>query len=82
MTVVGVRPLHVVRGIDAITDGAVPVGVRGPRGVIAAQRNDRVPDELLGAVLGEAGMNARSAVCVAELPLGAPVEIELIVEVS
>lgn len=38
--------------------------------------------ELLGEVFGEAGAHARSAVGVAALPLGAPVEIELIVEVS
>lgn len=38
--------------------------------------------ELLGAVFGEAGRHARSAVGVAELPLGAPVEVELIVEIS
>ncbi|HYN97566.1 MAG TPA: RidA family protein [Pilimelia sp.] len=38
--------------------------------------------ELLGAVFGEAGRHARSAVGVAELPLGAPVEIELIVEIT
>lgn len=37
--------------------------------------------ELLGAVFGDAGQHARSAVGVAELPLGAPVEVELIVEV-
>lgn len=34
--------------------------------------------ELLGEVLGEAGVHARSAVGVAALPLGAPVEIEAI----
>lgn len=38
--------------------------------------------ELLGEVFGEAGRHARSAVGVAELPLGAPVEIELVVEVA
>jgi enamine deaminase RidA (YjgF/YER057c/UK114 family) len=32
--------------------------------------------ELLGEVLGEAGVHARSAVGVAALPLGAPVEVE------
>jgi enamine deaminase RidA (YjgF/YER057c/UK114 family) len=37
--------------------------------------------ELFGAVFGEAGQHARSAVGVAELPLGAPVEVEVIVEV-
>lgn len=38
--------------------------------------------ELLGQVFGDAGQHARSAVGVAALPLGAPVEIELIVEVA
>jgi enamine deaminase RidA (YjgF/YER057c/UK114 family) len=38
--------------------------------------------ELLGTVFGAAGRHARSAVGVAELPLNAPVEVELIVEIS
>lgn len=38
--------------------------------------------ELLGQVFGEAGVHARSAVGVAALPLGAPVEIELVVELG
>ena len=38
--------------------------------------------ELLLDVLGEAGRHARSAVGVAVLPLDAPVEVELIAEVS
>jgi enamine deaminase RidA (YjgF/YER057c/UK114 family) len=37
---------------------------------------------LFGEVLGEIGRHARSAVGVAELPLGAPVEVEAIFEVS
>ena len=37
--------------------------------------------ELLGEVFGEAGRHARSAVGVPVLPLDAPVEVELIVEV-
>ncbi|MEI2821278.1 MAG: RidA family protein [Marmoricola sp.] len=37
--------------------------------------------ELLGKVFGEAGIHARSAVGVPVLPLDAPVEVELIVEV-
>jgi enamine deaminase RidA (YjgF/YER057c/UK114 family) len=37
--------------------------------------------EFLGEVFGEKGVHARSAVGVAVLPLDAPVEIELIVEV-
>jgi len=36
--------------------------------------------ELIGEVFGEAGLHARSAVGVAELPLGAPVEVEIVVE--
>ena len=38
--------------------------------------------DLLADVFGEAGRHARSAVGVAELPLDAPVEVELIVEVG
>ncbi len=37
---------------------------------------------LFGDVLGEIGRHARSAVGVAELPLGAPVEVEVIAEVA
>jgi enamine deaminase RidA (YjgF/YER057c/UK114 family) len=36
----------------------------------------------LGEVFGEAGLHARSAVGVAELPLDAPVEVELVVELG
>lgn len=35
--------------------------------------------DVLGEIFGDAGRHARSAVGVAELPLGAPVEVELIV---
>ena len=38
--------------------------------------------ELLGEVFGDEGRHARSAVGVAVLPLDAPVEVELIVEVA
>jgi enamine deaminase RidA (YjgF/YER057c/UK114 family) len=38
--------------------------------------------ELFGDVLGELGRHARSAVGVGELPLGAPVEVEVIAEVA
>ena len=38
--------------------------------------------ELLGEVFGEVGVHARSAVGVAVLPLDAPVEVELVVEVG
>jgi enamine deaminase RidA (YjgF/YER057c/UK114 family) len=38
--------------------------------------------DLLGQVFGDAGVHARSAVGVAVLPLDAPVEVELVVEVG
>lgn len=38
--------------------------------------------ELLGAAFGDAGVHARSAVGVAALPLDAPVEVEVVVEVA
>ena len=70
-------------GLDAVT-GVVKVvgfvasapGFTGQPGVVNGA------SELLGAVFGEAGRHARSAVGVAELPLGAPVEVELVVEVA
>ena len=70
-------------GLDAVA-GVVKVvgfvasapGFTGQPGVINGA------SELLGAVFGEAGRHARSAVGVAELPLGAPVEVELVVELS
>jgi enamine deaminase RidA (YjgF/YER057c/UK114 family) len=38
--------------------------------------------EFLGEVFGEAGLHARSAVGVTELPMDAPVEVELVVEAA
>lgn len=38
--------------------------------------------DLLGEVFGDAGIHARSAVGVAELPLGSPVEVEMILELA
>ena len=38
--------------------------------------------DLLKEVFGEAGVHARSAVGMAELPLGAPVEVELVVAIK
>jgi enamine deaminase RidA (YjgF/YER057c/UK114 family) len=55
---------------------ASAAGFTGQPGVINGA------SELFGAVFAEAGQHARSAVGVAELPLGAPVEVEVIVEVA
>jgi len=38
--------------------------------------------ELIGEVFGEAGLHARAAVGVAELPLDAPVEVEIVAELE
>ncbi len=38
--------------------------------------------QLLGEIFGQAGRHARSAVGVASLPLDAPVEVELVVEIG
>ena len=38
--------------------------------------------ELLGAVFGSSGEHARSAIGVAALPLGAPVEVEVVVDLA
>jgi enamine deaminase RidA (YjgF/YER057c/UK114 family) len=70
-------------GLDAVV-GVVKVvgfvasapGFTGQPGVVNGA------SELLAEVFGEAGRHARSAVGVAELPIGAPVEVEIVVEVS
>ena len=70
-------------GLDAVT-GVVKVvgfvasapGFTGQPGVINGA------SDVLGEIFGDAGRHARSAVGVAELPIGAPVEVELIVEVA
>ncbi len=38
--------------------------------------------DLLGVLFGEKGLHARTAVGVAELPLGTPVEVELVIELA
>ncbi len=70
-------------GIDAVTRVVKVVGFvasapgfNGQPGVVNGA------SELFGEVFGDAGAHARSAVGVSELPLNAPVEVELIVEVA
>jgi enamine deaminase RidA (YjgF/YER057c/UK114 family) len=60
-----------VTGFVAVAEGftAIPAVVNGA-------------SELFGDVFGEAGRHARSAVGVFELPLGTPVEVEVIYEVA
>lgn len=65
----------VKRIVKAVGFVASAPGFTGQPGVINGASN------VLGEIFGDAGKHARSAVGVAELPLGAPVEVELIVEV-
>lgn len=67
---------QVVRVVKVVGFVASAEGFTGQPGVINGA------SELLGSVFGDAGKHARSAVGVAELPLGAPVEVEMIVEVA
>ncbi|MGH3888350.1 MAG: RidA family protein [Pseudonocardiaceae bacterium] len=70
-------------GLDAVVRVVKVVGfVASAPGFTAQPAVLNGASELLGEVFGAAGAHARSAVGVAELPLGAPVEIELVVEVS
>lgn len=70
-------------GIDAVTRVVKLVGfVASAAGFTGQPGVVNGASELLAEVFGDAGAHARSAVGVAELPLGAPVEVELIVEVG
>ncbi|MGD9987662.1 RidA family protein [Pseudonocardia sp.] len=70
-------------GIDAITGVVKVVGfVASAPGYNDQPKVVNGASELLGELFGEAGLHARSAVGVAELPLDVPVEVELIVEVA
>ena len=70
-------------GLDAVTGVVKLVGFvasdpsfTGQPGVVNGA------SELIGEVFGEAGQHARSAVGVAVLPLDAPVEVEIVVEIA
>ncbi|GAB2741236.1 RidA family protein [Salinifilum aidingensis] len=72
-----------VVGLDAVTGVVKVVGfVASAEGFGGQPAVLNGASELLGEVFGDAGRHARSAVGVAELPLGAPVEVELIAEVG
>lgn len=75
--------VHALVGLDAVTQVVKVVGfVASAPGFTGQPAVVNGASELFGEVFGEAGAHARSAVGVAELPLNAPVEVELIVEVS
>lgn len=75
--------VHELVGIDAVVRVVKVTGfVASAEGFTGQPGVVNGASELLGEVFGEAGVHARSAVGVAELPLGAPVEVELVVEVG
>jgi len=69
-------------GLDSIVRVVRVVGyVASAEGFSGQPRVVNGASEFLGRVFGDAGVHARSAVGVAELPMNAPVEVELTVEV-
>ncbi|MDQ1722708.1 MAG: hypothetical protein QOI26_2442 [Pseudonocardiales bacterium] len=74
--------VHALVGIDSVVRVVKVVGfVASSPGFTGQPAVVNGVSDLLGEVFGEAGRHARSAVGVAVLPLDAPVEVELIVEV-
>ncbi len=69
----------VAGGIDAISGIVKVTGyVASAPGFVAQPAVINGASDLLAAIFGEAGQHARSAVGVAALPRGAPVEVEII----
>src|SRR5699024_10874425 len=76
-----IAAVHDFVGVDSIKRIVKVVGfVSSAAGFTAQPSVINGASELFGEVFGEAGQHARWAVGVAELPLGSPVEVELIVE--
>ena len=79
----GLAAVHALVGLDRVVRVVKVVGfVASAPGFTGQPAVINGASELFAAVFGEAGRHARSAVGVAELPLGVPVEVELIVEVA
>ncbi|CAM5738765.1 RidA family protein [Mycolicibacterium aubagnense] len=75
--------VHALVGIDSVVRVVKVVGfVASAPGFTGQPAVINGASELLGEVFGPAGAHARSAVGVSELPLNAPVEVELIVEIA
>ncbi|KAA0024472.1 RidA family protein [Antrihabitans cavernicola] len=74
--------VHDAVGLDAVVRIVKVVGfVASAEGFTGQPQVINGASEFLGSVFGDAGVHSRSAVGVSELPLGAPVEVELIAEV-
>jgi len=79
----GLAAVHALVGLDSVVRVVKVVGyVASSPDFTAQPAVVNGASELLGEVFGAAGAHARSAVGVAALPLDAPVEIELVVEVA
>ncbi len=77
----GLAAIDDLVGLDSVARIVRVVGyVASAEGFTGQPRVVNGASELLGKIFGDAGQHARSAVGVAELPLGAPVEVELTVE--
>jgi enamine deaminase RidA (YjgF/YER057c/UK114 family) len=75
--------VHALVGIDNVVRVVKVVGfIASAEGFTGQPAVLNGASDLLGEVFGESGIHARSAVGVAELPIGSPVEVELIVEVK
>jgi enamine deaminase RidA (YjgF/YER057c/UK114 family) len=75
--------VHALVGIDSVTRVVKAVGfVASAAGFTGQPGVVNGASQLFGEIFGEAGAHARSAVGVSELPLDAPVEVEIIVEVA
>ncbi|WP_236790709.1 RidA family protein [Amycolatopsis sp. GM8] len=78
----GLAAVDALVGLDSVVRVVKVVGfVASAEGFTGQPAVINGASEVLGEIFGEAGAHARSAVGVAELPLGSPVEVELIVEV-
>jgi enamine deaminase RidA (YjgF/YER057c/UK114 family) len=75
--------IHAAVGLDNVTRVVKVVGfVASADGFTGQPGVINGVSDLLVDVFGEAGRHARSAVGVAELPLGSPVEVEAVVELG
>src|SRR5581483_5378898 len=79
----GLAAVDALVGLDAVAGVVKVVGfVASAPGFTGQPAVINGASELLGQIFGDAGAHARSAVGVAALPLDAPVEVELVVELA
>lgn len=75
--------VHALVGIEKVTRVLKVTGyVASAEGFINQPAVINGASNIIGEIFGDAGAHARSAVGVAELPLGSPVEVEVVVEIA